>query len=351
MYCQFCLSFGTAPISIGHLSCQFEFNLSFWGRTYIDRSFPCQFEFLGQYLYWSIIHLVFNLNFGTAPISINHLLVSLSLSFQFGITPLSICHRLVNLSLGFGTAPISISHCLVSLSLSFWNRTYIDWSLSCQFEFDFLGLHLYRLVIHLVRSIFCITPILIGHLSCQFEFSLSFWDHTYIDRPSSCQFVFNSSWGRTYIDRSSSCQFVFSLSWDHTYINRSSSCQFEIGFWGRTYINQPSSYQFVFSLSLGCTYIDRSSSCQFRFEFQNRIYIDRSFFLLVWVFETASISIGHFHVNLSFWDHIYIDWSSSCQFEFVFFGSHLYRLIIFLFVFSLSFRDRTYIDRPFILSV
>ena len=38
-----CLNFqvGTAPISIGHSSCQFEL-----GRTYIDRSFSYPFEFL-----------------------------------------------------------------------------------------------------------------------------------------------------------------------------------------------------------------------------------------------------------------------------------------------------------------
>ena len=41
---------------------------------------------------------------------------------------------------------------LVPCQFELQDRTYIDQSLSCQFEFEFkfLGLHLYRLVIHLV---------------------------------------------------------------------------------------------------------------------------------------------------------------------------------------------------------
>ena len=66
---------GIAPISIGH----FRVSLSFWGRTYIDRSSHCLVssvwvEFLGPHLYQSVIYLVsFCLvRFGTAPISIGH---------------------------------------------------------------------------------------------------------------------------------------------------------------------------------------------------------------------------------------------------------------------------------------
>ena len=80
-------------------------------------------------------------------------------------------------------------------------------------------------------------------------------------------------------------------------------------------------------------------------------YIDRSFFVLVWVFGAAPISIGHVPITFMFnlirghtyidrpssyhlvclslsQDRTYINRSSSCQFEF-----------------NLS-RDRTYIDRP-----
>ena len=74
-------------------------------------------------------------------------------------------HRYLSYPLALGH---SIGHCLISLSLSFWSRTldrpssyhlvldfsfwdrtYIDRSSSYQFEFRFLGLHLYQSVIFL----------------------------------------------------------------------------------------------------------------------------------------------------------------------------------------------------------
>ena len=105
------------------LSYQFVFR----DRTYIDRSLSCQLEF------------------GIAPITIDHLLV------------MSVCVS--------RTAPISIGHCLVSLSR---DSTYIDWLSPCHISFYF-------------------------------------WDRTYIDRSLSYQFEFSLSRGRTYIDRPSPC--------------------------------------------------------------------------------------------------------------------------------------------------
>ena len=114
--------------------------------------------------------------------------------------------------------------------------------------------------------------ILINHSPCvQFEF----WDRTYIDRPSSCQFEFEFS------------------SWDRTFINLSSSCQFEFGFWDRTYI-------------------DQSLSCQFKFEFLEP-YLYRSIIILsvwVWFFGITPISIGHSSCQFNFLYHTYIDRSS-----------------------------------------
>ena len=114
------------------------------GHTYIDRPSPCHVSF----------------RVGTAPISIGHYHVSLSRGCTYIDRP-SPCHT----------------------SLCFWDRTYIDRSLSCQFE---SGPHLYQSVIS---------------LSCQFEFSLS-WGRNHIDRPFSYQFVFSLSRDRTHIDRS-----------------------------------------------------------------------------------------------------------------------------------------------------
>ena len=79
------------------------------------------------------------------------------------------------------------------------------------------------------------------------------------------------------------------------------------------------------------------SSCQFQFEFSSwdRTYIDRSFVVSVWV-GAAPISISHLPISLSFrvgTVPVSIGHSSR-QFQFEF-----------------SSRDRTYIDRSFVMSV
>ena len=128
------LCFGTAPISIGH--------------------FPCQFEFLGPHLYRSIILLV-------------------SLSFWVWL---------------FGTASISIGH--FACQFEFQGRTYINRPLSCMFESESEP-HLYRSVIHLVSLSFWVwlygtAPISIDHHLV--SLSLRFEGRTYIDRPYSYHF-------------------------------------------------------------------------------------------------------------------------------------------------------------------
>ena len=145
-------------------------------------------------------------------------------------------------------------------------------------EFEFLRLHLYRSVIHLISLVFDVAPILIDHLPCQFEFS-----------------------SRTYIDWSS---FILVC------------VQFESG-------SHP--YRSVIFLSI-----------HFQFELRSYLYRLVIFpsvqFNLVWVSGTTPILIGH---------------HSSCWFVFEFLGSHLYRSAI-SHQFSLSFRDRTYINWSFI---
>ena len=79
------------------------------------------------------------------------------------------------------------------------------------------------------------------------------------------------------------------------------------------------------------------------------ISIDHFIVMLVWV-RVTPISISHLSISLcSVWvetTHIWIG-HLYCQFEFL--GSHLYRSTIFLSIWV--FRDRTYIDWSFILSV
>ena len=173
---------------------------------------------MGSHLYRSVIHLVCLVwVFETAPILIGHLHVNSMSVWVFRVIPIWIGH----------------SFC----QFSFSNRTYIDWSLSCQFVFGFLGSHLYwsaiflssyirfwflgphlywliismsvqflephlhrsaiflsicvqfdlgsylyQLVIHLVNSVFKTAPMSICHSSCQF----SFRDYTYIDGSFPC---------------------------------------------------------------------------------------------------------------------------------------------------------------------
>ena len=144
---------------------------------------------------------------------------------------------------------------------SSWDCTYIDRSFTLSFivmSLEFLGPHLYRSVIvisvkfeflgsYLYRSVIflsvCVKSESGPHLYRSVihrlvSLSLSFWSRTYIDRSSSCQFVFSLSWDRTYIDQSFSCQFSLSFSGPHLYrsiIHLISSIRV---FRDYTYINQ-----------------------------------------------------------------------------------------------------------------
>ena len=160
------------------------------------------------HLYRSIIHLVnWVWVFGVTPISINHSFYLYQ--FEFWVLGLHLYWLVIHLfsfSLSFwGRTYIDQPFfCQFVFSLS-WDRTYIDWSLSMLVwvQFEFLGQHLYQSVIHPVNLVqlefwdytytnrsssmsvwvwvFETTPISVGHLSCQFEFSLGFWNCTYID--------------------------------------------------------------------------------------------------------------------------------------------------------------------------
>ena len=128
-------------------------DFSFYDHTYIDMSSSYQLEF------------------GIAPISIDHLIV---MSVWVRVVPISIDHLLISLcSIRVGTTPILIDHS--PCQCSFWDRTYIDRSSSCHFEFGFLGLHPYQSAIFLssyVRFQF-LGPYLyqsIIVMSVQFEF-------------------------------------------------------------------------------------------------------------------------------------------------------------------------------------
>ena len=86
----------------------------------------------------------------TTPISIGHLLLSLSLSFRVGTAPILIGRLHVSSVSVFELGPHLyrlVIH-LVCLIQS-WDRTYIDRSLSYQFESEFFGSHLYRSTISL----------------------------------------------------------------------------------------------------------------------------------------------------------------------------------------------------------
>ena len=176
--------------------------------TWSSHSSYFQFsQSLGSHLYQSAMFIVLSVSVWVraAPILISH---SSSCQFQFE-SGSHLYQSTIFLSFPrqfefFRTAPISISHCHVS-SVSSWDRTYIDRSLSCQFE---SRPHPYRSAIFL--SFACsfwvgTIPISIGHSSfCLFKFesvphlyrsiifmSVSFSlskDRTYIDRPSSYHF-------------------------------------------------------------------------------------------------------------------------------------------------------------------
>ena len=283
------------------------------GRTYIDRPFSYHFVFS-----WV----------GTAPISIGHLL-----SYQFECSGPHLYQSVIfHVSLSFRIAAISIDHHLVSLSLCFGGRididrpyshhfvfslsrgrTYIDRSLSCQFEFS--GSHLYR------SAIF---------LSFPFQFELG--PHLYRSTifPSFCvQFE-----SRSHLYRSTTFLSV--------------CVQFESG---------PHLYLSVIILSVQvCVlgpHLYRSVIIVFVWVWVGvvPIWIDHFPISLssFWVFETTPISIGHLPISLS------LVWIS---------GPHLYQSVIILFVWvwvfgtapisighhlvslSLCFRGCTHIDRP-----
>ena len=150
---------GTAPISIGHSSCQFEFSGPHLYQSTISLS--CQFNFWDRtYIDWSFVVSVWV--FGAAPISIGHL-------------PICLC------SVWVGTALISIDH------------------FSCQFEF--LRPHLYRSAIFLSFWVWVFESGPNIYRSVIRRVSLSFQGRTRIDRPSSYHFHVNLSFrDRTYID-------------------------------------------------------------------------------------------------------------------------------------------------------
>ena len=130
--------------------------------------------------------------------------------------------------------------------MSFWGRTYINQPSSCQFEFEFLGPHLYRSVI--------------------FRVSLSIRGCTYIDRSflTSVQFEFLGS----HVYQLVICHVIFVLVWAFgtapISISHSSSCQFCLSFG-------------TAPISIG------HSSCRFEFLFFETALISISQYLISWV--------------------------------------------------------------------
>ena len=183
---------------------------------------------------------------------------------------------------------------------------------------QFSGPHLYHSIILLISLVWVFQ----GHtyidrsLSCQFEFSLSFWGCTHIDRPSFYHFVLNFNfWDRTYIDRSFSLSCHFNFSGSHRYqltIFLSVCVQFELG----PHLCQSVIFLSVWVFGTAPILIDHLSyQFEFNLSFQGRTYINRSF--------------SYQFMFSSSWDRTYIDQSSSCQFEFEFLGSYLYWSVIF----------------------
>ena len=165
----------------------------------------------------------------------------------------------------------------------FRDRTYIDRSFFMSVQFQFLGSHLYRLVI-------CLVSLSQGHTYIDRSFFLLVWVQFEFLGPHLYQLVIVMSvwvlsfWDRTYIDQPSSYQFVFSLSFettpisiDHYLVNLSLSFRTTLISIGHL------SCRFEFSLSLNFFYCT---------------YINRSFSMSVWVFGTTPISIGHYLVSL-----------------------------------------------------
>ena len=159
----------------------------------------------------SFIILSVQLEFGTAPISIDHFPISLCSSWV-GTVPTSIGHSFISLVYVFRAAPISIGHLLVNLSFRVGNAPISIGHSSCQSE---SGPHLYQSVMFLspchVSSVSGTAPISIGH----YRVSLS-RGRTYIDRPSPCHD--SSVSGTAPISIGHYC---VSLNRDCTYIDRS----------------------------------------------------------------------------------------------------------------------------------
>ena len=211
---------------------------------------------------------------GTAPISIGHSFILLV--YIFGTATILTGHSFVHFSsVWVKAAPISIDHLpiIVLFSLS-RDRTYIDWSFICQFQFNLSQGRTYidrpfsyQFVFSLVETM----PILISHFPCRFEFlglhlyrliiSISTWvlgPHPYqsaIFLSLPCQFEFFRD--RTYIDRSSSYYFHVSLSFLGPHLYRLVIFRVNLSFWGHTYINRPYSYHFHVSLSFSGPYLYR----------------------------------------------------------------------------------------------
>ena len=87
-----------------------------------------------------------------------------------------------------------------------------------------------------------------------FVFSLS-RDRTYIDSSLSCQFEF-AFWGCTHIDRPYSYHFMFSLSQGRTYIDRPSS--YQLSSTSRVFVQYDiQSHIFSFGVQSRCAYSSR----------------------------------------------------------------------------------------------
>ena len=132
-------------------------------------------------------------------------------------------------------------------------RSTIFLSFCVQFE---LGQHLYRSVIILSIRV-CVLgqhPYRSARFLSFFVFSLS-RDRTYIDSSLSCQFEF-AFWGCTHIDRPYSYHFVFSLSQGHTYIDHPSS--YQLSSTSRVFVQYDiQSHIFSFGVQSRCAYSSR----------------------------------------------------------------------------------------------
>ena len=259
--------------------------------SHLIKSSSVQFSlrFSGPHLYQSVIILSIWVWVRVAPISIGHSSCQFEFKLSFGIAPISIDHLPVSLcSVRVTTTHISICHS--SCHFSFQDRTYIDRSSSCQFQF--LGPYLYRSIIVLSVSVFGTAPISIDH--CLINSGLSFRDHTYINRSSSYQFVFSSSLG-PHLYRSITVLSVWVSVFETTHISTD---------------HLPIS---LYSIRVRVALISINhlpvNLCSVRV-------------------GTAPISICHSSCHFSFWDRTHIDQSSSCQFQFL--GSHICRSAIFM---------------------